>query len=312
MLDRYKIGQPLVYTMLNNAIDSDKLSHAYLFDANGNDEVYDIIYWFVKTIFCRNISDKKKINNICKRIDDSNYIDLKIIEPDGLWLKKEQILDLQNEFSKKAIEGDKKVYIIKSADKMNTQTANSILKFLEEPVDDIVAILVVDNINLVLPTILSRCQIVKLNKNRKDDFSSIFSFLDCSQKYKNIELETQKRIIEDVLEFIMYIENNNLDTLIYIKKYWHNKFKDRDLNIIAVDLMINFYYTVIKYISNINIDFFCDNKDILKMVADKNDIMRLVNKIEVLDNIKSNLKRNSNIGLSIDKMVIDMCGEIYD
>lgn len=76
--------------------------------------------------------------------------------------------------------------------------------------------------------------------------------------------------------------------------------------------MINFYYTVIKYISNINIDFFCDNKDILKMVADKNDIMRLVNKIEVLDNIKSNLKRNSNIGLSIDKMVIDMCGEIYD
>lgn len=40
--------------------------------------------------------------------------------------------------------------------------------------------------------------------------------------------------------------------------------------------------------------------------------MRLVNKIEVLDNIKSNLKRNSNIGLSIDKMVIDMCGEIYD
>ena len=52
--------------------------------------------------------------------------------------------------------------------------------------------------------------------------------------------------------------------------------------------------------------------DILKMVADKNDIMRLVNKIEVLDNIKSNLKRNSNIGLSIDKMVIDMCGEIYD
>ena len=76
--------------------------------------------------------------------------------------------------------------------------------------------------------------------------------------------------------------------------------------------MINFYYTVIKYTSNINIDFFCDNKDILKMVADKNDIMRLVNKIEVLDNIKSNLKRNSNIGLSIDKMVIDMCGEIYD
>lgn len=141
MLDRYKIGQPLVYTMLNNAIDSDKLSHAYLFDANGNDEVYDIIYSFVKMIFCRNISDKKKINNICKRIDDSNYIDLKIIEPDGLWLKKEQILDLQNEFSKKAIEGDKKVYIIKSADKMNTQTANSILKFLEEPVDDIVAIL---------------------------------------------------------------------------------------------------------------------------------------------------------------------------
>lgn len=74
-------------------------------------------------------------------------------------------MDLQSEFSKKSIEGSKKVYIIKSADKMNIQTANSILKFLEEPIDEIIAILVVDNINLMLPTIISRCQVIKLNKN---------------------------------------------------------------------------------------------------------------------------------------------------
>ena len=164
MLDIYKYEQPILYNILNNSIINNKLSHAYLFDSNGNSDVYDIVLSFTKMIITSNITNETEKNNICMRIDDGNYVDVKVIEPDGMWIKKDQLLDLKSEFSKKSIEGSKKVYIIKSADKMNIQTANSILKFLEEPIDEIIAILVVDNINLMLPTIISRCQVIKLNK----------------------------------------------------------------------------------------------------------------------------------------------------
>jgi DNA polymerase-3 subunit delta' len=136
MLELYKDGQPIFYNMVNNAIKNNKLSHAYIFDSNGNPDVMDIVLSFVKEIICMDITDDNNIKNICKRIDDGNYVDVKVIKSDGMWIKKDQLLDLQSEFNNKAFEGNKKIYIIRSAEKMNVQTANSILKFLEEPVDD--------------------------------------------------------------------------------------------------------------------------------------------------------------------------------
>ena len=52
MLEGYKDGQPVVYSMLMNAINNGKLSHAYIFDSNGNSDVFDIVLSFVKMILC--------------------------------------------------------------------------------------------------------------------------------------------------------------------------------------------------------------------------------------------------------------------
>lgn len=310
MLDAYKDGQAVAYNIMMNAINNNKLSHAYLFDSNGNSDVMNIVLSFVKIIICMDKKSDEEILNICDRIDNGNYIDVKIIEPDGLWIKKEQLLDLQSEFSKSAIEGSKKIYIIKSADKMNIQTANSILKFLEEPVDDIIAILIVDNINLVIPTIISRCQIIKLNKKKYEESSLLnFSNLCNNTKYSCLSDDEKRQFIDDVINFIMMIENSGLDTLIYTKNIWHNKFKDRNDNIMAIELIINFYYDVMKFISNLKINFFKDKIEYIENVSKKNSLISVAKKIEILDEIKNNFKRNLNVNLLIDKLIIDMCGD---
>lgn len=310
MLDAYKDGQAVAYNIMMNAINNNKLSHAYLFDSNGNSDVMNIVLSFVKIIICMDKKSDEEILNICDRIDNGNYIDVKIIEPDGLWIKKEQLLDLQSEFSKSAIEGSKKIYIIKSADKMNIQTANSILKFLEEPVDDIIAILIVDNINLVIPTIISRCQIIKLNKKKYEESSLLnFSNLCNNTKYRCLSDDEKRQFIDDVINFIMMIENSGLDTLIYTKNIWHNKFKDRNDNIMAIELIINFYYDVMKFISNLKINFFKDKIEYIENVSKKNSLISVAKKIEILDEIKNNFKRNLNVNLLVDKLIIDMCGD---
>lgn len=309
MLDKYEVGQPIAYQIMKNAIRNNKISHAYLFDSNGNPDAFDIVMSFVKMIFLLDYNNSFD-TNIIKRIDDGNYLDVVCIEPDGLWIKKNQILDLQSEFNKKAIEGRKKVYIIKSAEKMNVQTSNSILKFLEEPIDDIIAILIVDNINLVLPTIISRCQVIKLNKKGFSDSSiNNFRYLFNNSKYFDSSDDKISEFISNVIYFINFFENNGLDTIIFAKSLWHNKFSDREKCLLAVELMINFYYDVLKYTANGEINFFKDRVSDVIEISKINSISSISNKILLLDDVKNKLLKNMNINLLVDKMIMDMCGD---
>lgn len=310
LLDKYKDSQEIVYNVLNNAISNNKLSHAYLIDSNGNSDAMDIALCFAKMVVCSTIQESLRAD-VMKRIDSGNYLDVKVVEADGMWIKKEDMLDLQNEFSKRSIEGSKKVYIIREAEKMNLVAANSLLKFLEEPVDDIMAILLVNNINLILPTIISRCQIIKLAK-KKYDTSGLLNYynLFSNSKYGKISDEEVNRIIDNVIKFALFIEEKKLDTIIYVKNLWHNFFKDREANIVGLELMLYLYQDILNYKCGIDSLFFYDRKvDICKM-SNYVDIDDLSRKLSILVDGVSNIKYNLNINLLIDKLIIDMCGDI--
>ena len=74
-------------------------------------------------------------------------------------IKKEQILNIKSEMNENTINSGKLFYIIEYAENLNSSSANALLKFLEEPDDELIAILVTKNINKVISTIVSRCQI---------------------------------------------------------------------------------------------------------------------------------------------------------
>ena len=173
MLDGYKNSQPIAYQILKNAIINDKCSHAYLIETGGFYDTFNFVMSFVKSLLCPKTKlTKDNCGNChqCEVIDSGNFPEIEIIEPDGLWIKKEQLQNLQKEFNTKALIGNKRIYIIKQADRLNKSSANSILKFLEEPDNNLVAILITDNIYNVLSTIRSRCQVLRLQTfNQKND-----------------------------------------------------------------------------------------------------------------------------------------------
>ncbi|OVE62162.1 DNA polymerase III subunit delta', partial [Chryseobacterium mucoviscidosis] len=88
----------------------------------------------------------------CQRIESGNHPDVHVVHPDGLSIKKGQIQALQEEFSKTGLESHKKLYIISHADQMTVNAANSLLKFLEEPSSDTIAVLLTEQPQKLLDT----------------------------------------------------------------------------------------------------------------------------------------------------------------
>lgn len=152
--------QPRVVKLLKNSIKKQRLAHAYIFEGAHGTGKMAVATALAKTFLCRNAEDGNPCENCtnCKRITSGNHPDVHIISPDGQSIKIDQIRGLQKEFAYSGMESSKKVYIVEHADKMTVQAANSLLKFLEEPSSDTIAILLTEQVHSLLDTIRSRAQ----------------------------------------------------------------------------------------------------------------------------------------------------------
>lgn len=312
MLDEFSLSQKIAYNIIKKSIINDKCSHAYLINTNGYNKGFDFVKAISKTMLCpyRYFNNDSCINcNQCKLIDDNSFPELKIIECDGIWIKKEQTDILMEEFSKKSVNSQKKIYIINDVDKLNVSASNSILKFLEEPEDNIVALLITDNIYNVLNTILSRCQIINLNNLvclSDNMLYNIANVLYNSDEKINEFVSDEKNVdlVKKIIDFIIYLENNKLETLVFINKLWNEWFTTKDDYLFGFEIILMFYNDLMNYklnkktiLNEYNHVF--DNFINLSL----NDISK---RIDLVLDIKNDLYFNLNLNLLMDKYIIKM------
>ncbi|HEY4553992.1 MAG TPA: DNA polymerase III subunit delta' [Bacillaceae bacterium] len=161
--EQLKNEQPLAAKMLESSKAKERIAHAYLFEGEHGTGKKAASLLFAKSLFCEapvgSLDPCGSCVN-CKRIRNGNHPDVHLVEPDGLSIKIDQIRSLRKEFSKSGVESGQKLYIIADAEKMTVQAANSLLKFLEEPNSKTTAILITEQLQRILPTILSRCQVI--------------------------------------------------------------------------------------------------------------------------------------------------------
>lgn len=325
MLDLYKDNQKIAYKILTNAISKNKNSHAYLFETNGYSESNNFVQSFIKFLLCEKHytnGDKCDKCDKCTIIDNNNHPEIKIINPEGQWIKKEQLTELQNEFNKKAIVGDKKIYAINQAEKMNVSAVNSILKFLEEPEDNIIAILITDNRYQILETILSRCQTISLIKETQKEGQTIkekianylFSLEENKQSFLNNE--KTEDIINKALAFVDYYEKYGTNTIVYINNLWTKTFNAKDsddeeknLFEIGLNILLLYYKDILNYKLNRDIEVFINHDSNIKTIAEKNTFEKLSYKIKKIIEALNKIKYNINKNLIMDKLIIEMDGE---
>ena len=289
MLDDYRDKQSKAYNLMMNEIESKHLSHAYLIDENNYANSFDMVMAFVAKILTDGLNDFEK-EILLKRIYENNYPELKIIEPDGMLIKKKQILDLQQEFSLEAIEGSKRIYIIRDADKMRSETANSMLKFLEEPSNNIIAILLTNNYSGMLSTIISRCQIIKMSNDNSN----------ASEEYLDLAISFISEIEKSGIKVILRVQEILFDTI---------SVKERDKLIIFFDKVIDLYYDIMKISLNDKKVKYKNYVDILSEIAFKNSRDIILKKINYLVLAKDAIKYNVNNNLLVDSVIVNLAGK---
>lgn len=277
----YKNIEEKCITIFKKYIKKGKINHAYLIETNIDDRI-SLAKVLVSTIL--------EIEDVKQEIDDLYFNDdLKIIKTNQSNIKKEEIINLKESFKTKSIYNDNRIYIIEEAEKLTSSSSNTLLKFLEEPNQNIVAILITSNKNKVINTIVSRCQIIRI----------------LLKENNQIEIDDNHN---NLFEFLLMFEEKKEKSIAYFYKYFKKESLDRNIVQKLLNDILFVYDDVLHYKMGISLDYYEKYQDYIKKISEKNDIKMIKRKINTVVDAIDNIKYNQNVRLIIDKLIIDMSG----
>lgn len=316
------IGHERVIENMQKTIKKQTVSHSYIFEGPDSTGKFLVAKAFAKTLLCT-VKKGFPCNQCssCIKFDSGNHPDLYIEASTESSIKKEQIEELQKTIRVLPYESEKKVYIIEDAHKMTKEAQNCFLKTLEEPPSYAIIILTVNNSHSILPTVLSRCQVIRFrpveNKlieetlikrygqsQEKAKFISSFSNgvvgkainLSQSERFNDIRDNTI-----DIIDCILK-DNDKYRTLSFVDFFDKEKDAIDDiLDIISVwfrDIL------VIKETGNSKIITNMDKLDTIEKQANKLSKSKINDIIDIVEKTKNDIKSNVNYQLSLEVMLL--------
>lgn len=148
--------------------------HAYIFEGGDGVGKKTLAYTFAQALFCEEGGEEPcGVCPACRKVESGNHTDIVPVRPDGNSIKKEQIDAIWPSFYSKPFEASKIIVIIEKAETITVAQQNKMLKTFEEPGESLIMILLTENTAELLPTIVSRAQIVRLkpvSRSEIEDF----------------------------------------------------------------------------------------------------------------------------------------------
>ena len=320
--DKIRSSQPKVVQLLENSIKKDRLSHAYLFEGEKGTKKFETALYFAQMLLCKGEEKPCLECNNCRRIANGTHPNVYIVEPVKNLIKKQQIIDLQTEFSKTSIERGPKIYIIKNIDLINVSAANSLLKFLEEPHPNTYAVLTSSNINKILPTIISRSQVLQFNSLNKKIIeeeiietgfpvlsskivanltNSITDALDIVNNEYFLEL------VDLVKEINNIIASNDESLIIYFNENSSIIYQDKEFSNLFLSLLVIYQKDLINYkINDVDNIIFTEELETISIISTRKTKNRLIDDLENTLSLKSKLNNYINERLAYDNLMLSL------
>jgi len=156
------VGHKQAVDLLKGALASERVAHAYLLTGPPQIGKRSLALDFAQALNC--LKEEKPCGQClaCSKIAHGSHPDVQVIEGEGGTIKIDQMRTLRREAALFPLEGRWKVYIIRQMEQATTEAANCLLKTLEEPPPHVVLMLTASEAEALLPTIVSRCQVLNL------------------------------------------------------------------------------------------------------------------------------------------------------
>lgn len=283
------VGNEKVKEYLNSTIENKNISHSFIFVGKPGIGKKQFAHQYAEMIMC--LQDGKCDGNSvkcdsCIKFEGNANPDYAEITPDGKTLKIEQIRNLQAHIVEKPITSRRKVYVIDDADLMSEESQNCLLKTLEEPPEYAVIILIVSNESRILPTIKSRCVIIKFQPLT-------------SKEIKQVKPELSDDLIQLLEGSLLNAENIEQKKEQYAQlSNLVNVLEDKQLVEVfnSADLLYKGKDDIITLLEYLNLIFFSRNE---------------INAIPIIEKTKKKILANNNYDMTIDYCLMNIWDELH-
>lgn len=319
-LEKY---QPVIYKTFLNAKSEDKLSHAYLLSGSTGMPLKNTAIYLAKSLICDEPNPLACNHCLtCTRVDEGNYPDLMIFDGEAGKIKKGDIEHIMSNFDKSALE-DKgiMIYILHLVETMTPVAVNSLLKFLEEPGKNIYAFLTTENESKVLPTILSRTQILRFREISRDEiiknaeFAGVSSedaeilsgFYNDSDTIKTIsesdEYKIAKQALDDQLNALIMSAD---DAVFTCQRFVVPLIKTTDVARLYLKMLTEIFQDLLNLSVNGSITLKCYDNILHELL---NHLTHLDKSLLSLMSATSKLDLNVNVPLLLDHIIYEITKE---
>ncbi len=317
------IGQDQIKEHLQNAIKLQKVSHAYILHgerASGKE--------FIATVFSMALNCESKEEKPCLTCHSCKQA-MTLNQPDIIRITHEKPASIGVDDIRSQINGDMgikpysspyKIYIIQEAEKMTVQAQNALLKTLEEPPAYGVILLLVNNINSLLPTILSRCVVLDMKPVKdslvmkylmeemqipdyKAKVCTAFARGNIGKAKALASSDEFDHIREEAVNLLKYVTDMEISDIVFaIKKIQEYKFDISDY----LDILAVWYRDVLlfKATNDVNHLIFKEEIQYIRKVADRCTYEGIEVIIQALQKAKNRLQANVNFDLTMELLLV--------
>ncbi|HHW56315.1 MAG TPA: DNA polymerase III subunit delta' [Clostridia bacterium] len=321
----YRIyGHQSILKIFNNIISQNKISNAYLFVGEEGLGKRFMAEYFAMMVNCKGEGVKPCFKcSSCVKMLNKNHPDVFFIDPEGDSIKVETPRYITNEINIKPYESYKKIFIIDKVNKMTIAAQNAFLKTLEEPPLYGLFILITPQPEGLLPTIVSRCNMIRFNKENENVIKEYLmgeynipekeaktlahiadgNFEEADKLVSKEYLDFRKNTLEEIEKIFKMKEFEVLDEFWFFDKNKENIEEILKIFLSYVrDLLI---FKVTKDTTFIrNIDFL----DRIQKLESKLTVKKLSTIINRIEQFNSQLHSNVNYQLAVENLLLDIVG----
>ena len=317
------VGHKDIINYIRNAVTENKVSHAYILNGERGSGKKMLANLFATTLLCEEQGpDPCNVCHSCHQAESGNHPDIiRVTHEKPSTISVDDIRRQVNEdIQIKPYQGPYKIYIIAEADLMTVQAQNALLKTIEEPPAYAVIFLLTENAEALLPTITSRCVMLKLRniKNTlirkylmetmhvpdyKADMCTAFAQGNMGRAIMLASSDHFNEIREEAVQLLKYINEMDISEVTKaIKKIGTYKLDINDY----LDIIMIWYRDVLLYKATKDMDkvVFKDQISYIQERAKKSSYEGIELILESLEKAKTRLKANVNFDLVMELLLL--------